>query len=129
MRSEKLLLSNRRAILRRPQQSCKGQNSGRQTKTARKTKYASNAVKWAEWQVKQVAYNAECEKLRRQGVPNSQWPCPPWYPFGKKSYEQWLAEGNEPEYDDKPSFDEGPSWEVSNSEEGSAEELEFEDGD
>jgi hypothetical protein len=98
-------------------------------KTARKTKYASNAVKQAEWQVKRVAYNAECEKLRRQGVPKLQWPHPPWYPFGKKSYEQWLAEGNEPEYDDKSSFDEGPSWEASNSEEGSAEELEFEDGD
>jgi hypothetical protein len=98
-------------------------------KTARKTKYNSNTVKRAEWQAKRVAYNAECEKLRRQGVPKSQWPRPPWYPFGKKSYEQWLAEGDEPEYDDKLSFDEGPSWEASNSEEGSAEESEFEDED
>jgi hypothetical protein len=70
-------------------------------KTSRKTKDDLNAVKQAEWQAKRVAYNAKCEKLKRQGVPKSQWPCAPWYPFGKKSYEQWLAEGDEPEYDDK----------------------------
>ena len=98
-------------------------------KTARMTKDNLNAVKRVEWKAKRVAYNAKCEKLRRQGVPKSQWPRAPWYPFGKKTYEQWLAEGDEPEYDDKTLLDEAPSWEASDGEEGSAEESEYEDED
>ena len=98
-------------------------------KTTRKTKDELNAVKRAEWQAKRAAYDTKCEKLQRQGVPKSQWPRAPWYPFGKKSYEQWLAEGDEPEYDEKVSFDEGPSWKASDSGEGSTEESECEDED
>jgi len=92
----------------------------------KKTKGDLNTVKQAEWKAKQVVYDAKCKKLKRQGVPKLQWPHASWYPFGKKSYEEWLAEGDRPEYD-KTSFDEGPSWEASNSEEGSAEEVEFND--
>ena len=94
----------------------------------KKTKGNLNAVKWAEWKAKQAVYDAKCKKLKRQGVPKSQWPCAPWYPFGKKTYEEWLAEGDELECEDI-SFDKAPSWEASNSEEGSAEESEFECGD
>src|SRR5882757_9156846 len=119
MRSEKSLLSNRRAGLRRLQRSCMGQNlAGNQA--TKKTKGDLNAAKRAEWKAKQVVYDAKCKKLKRQGVPKLQWPHASWYPFGKKSYEEWLAEGDRPEYD-KTSFDEVPSWEASNSEEGSTE--------
>ena len=96
----------------------------------KKTKGDLNAVKQVEWKAKWVTYvlyDAKCKKLKRQGVPKLQWPHAPWYPLGKKSYEEWSeewsVEGDEPEYDEM-SFDEGPSWEASNSEEGSTEELE-----
>ena len=94
----------------------------------KKTKGDLNAAKRAEWKAKRAVYDAKCEKLKRQGVPKSQWPRAPWYPFGKKTYEEWLAEGDELEYEDT-TFDEAPSWEASNCEEGSAEESEFECGD
>ena len=45
----------------------------------------------------------------RGAQPKKGCPCKPWYPFGKKTYEQWKVEGKEKDIDkgvvieDKPS--------------------------
>lgn len=73
-----------------------------------------------------IVWELECAELQKEKIPKREWPCKPWYPFGRKTYKQWKAEGkakgvNERVvYEDVPSED---SWVTSASDKNTAEEI------
>ena len=45
----------------------------------------------------------------RGAQPKKGWPHKPWYPFGKKTYEQWKVEGKEKDIDEGVVIEDKPS--------------------
>ena len=52
-----------------------------------------------KYRAEMVVWEAECAELQEKNIPKKEWPRKPWYPFGKKTYEQWKAEGKEKDID------------------------------
>ena len=48
-----------------------------------------------KYRAEMVVWEAECVELQEKNIPKKEWPRKPWYPFGKKTYEQWKVEGKE----------------------------------
>ena len=62
-----------------------------------------------KYRAEMVVWEAECTELQEKNIPKKEWPHKPWYPFGKKTYEQWKAEGKEKDIDEGVVIEDEPS--------------------